>query len=258
MNPVILYNNILDNATLTPCSTAPNFDVNYLTDLKDYTYWVPADLTSPCYITADCGSAQSADTLGIVSINLDTTGAQISLECSSDNFNTDIVTALSAFSPSSKVILKTFTPQTKQYWRLKIEGFSSAPFIAILMIGTRLELPYPPDAPYYLIDESVKVESNRSKRGHILGSIIQYKSYDIKCRVSLLDRSWVMNTFKPFWEAHGSDMKPFFFAWDLDNFPDIVYWAKFKDRAKFRVPLRINPYVESLDLEMEAIREEEC
>lgn len=258
-NPIILYDNRFEDGTLTPCSTKSGYDPLNIKDLRPYTFWKADNTTTPCYFKVNCGSAKKADCLGIIGHNFKTIGASISFGCSSDDFIGDTTICLSPFNPfNDKAILKTFNEQNKNDWRLKIDGVVSAePYSGVLMAGEKLELPYPPDTPYNLIDEGVETESHRSrKKGVLLGSSVFYHPIEIKCRVSLLQRTWVMDTFKPFWDNHGSKMKPFFFAPDIGNFPDIIYWAKFKDSARFRVPLRISPYVEYLDLEMEAVREE--
>ena len=255
--PLILYDNRLNDGTPVATTTDTGYDVLNLKDLRSYTFWQAANTTTPCYITVDCGSAKSADCLGIFKHNFNTIGASISVECSSDNFASDTTVALAAFAPATdKAILKTFTTVSKRYWRLKINGTLSAkPYMAILMLGSKLELSHEPDTPFQLIDEGVESETSKSNAGHILGSVIFYHPIEIICKISWLARTWVTDTFKPFWDNHGSLMKPFFFAWDLTNYSTYIYWAKFQNNARFKIPLSISPYVDSLELNMEAARE---
>ena len=82
-NPSILYDNIFTLATPTATTTdsGDEFDAAHLNDYRTYTYW-KASKSSTCYLYIDAGASDTADTLGIVSHNLGTVGATVSVESS--------------------------------------------------------------------------------------------------------------------------------------------------------------------------------
>lgn len=256
-DPIILYDNRLEDGTPIASSTASGYDVLNLKDFRDYTYWKANNTTTPCYITVDCGSAQDADCLGILKHNFNTISASISVECSSDNFSGDTTVALSAFSPSSDlVIFKTFTNQNKRYWRLKINGsLSAAPYMAVLMIGKKLDVPFPLKAPFSPAVEGIEAETSRSKTGHILGTVLKYRSISIKATIIRPTWTWMFNTFKPVWDSHISQLKPFFWAWDYDDYPNDVYLVVWKKSSKYKTPLSILTELDTFTFDMEGIVE---
>lgn len=143
----------------------------------------------------------------------------------------------------------------KRYWRLKVANGSAAPKLAVLMAGNLLEFPYPPDTPYIPYSEAVEAETARSKKGHPLGAVIRFKPREIAARFPSLSRSFVFDTYKPFWDSHASDLKPFFYAEDLDEFPGHIFYVQMKKGAKFQAPLSRGSLVDSLTLDMEGVRE---
>jgi hypothetical protein len=266
-NPEILYKNVFSDGTGLPDATGTEsgFDVLNLIDLKGYTYWSADGHVFPQYITVDYGSSISADALGIFSHNLGTLGLSLSVEAADDDFDSSsgvsITEALAAFIPSDdKAILKTFSSVSARYWRLKIDGALDSdddnPFMAILMIGARITFPNPTRAPIRLRDERVIGESMRSKTGQHLGSVISYVEQKIEAKIPLSTLTWFDANFIPFWDNHASQSKPFFWAWDIDTFPTLVHWAKFRDRFRMRQPMTVGDYVNELLLQMEAIKEE--
>ncbi len=64
------------------------------------------------------------------------------------------------------------------------------------------------------------------------------------------------NTFKPFWDAHGYLLKPFFWSWDITNFADDVYFVRFKKGMKYDTPLNLITELDHFVFDMEGIVEE--
>lgn len=255
MNPIILYASRFLDGTPTATDTASGYNVLNIIDYKTYTLWKAASVGTK-YITVDCGSDKSADALGIISHNLYTANATISVESSTDNFAANVTERLAGFIPTSNnAFLKPFTSATDRYWRIKIVTAAVVPYLAIAMLGEKLLFPYAPDVPYIPYSEGIEVESSKSKGGNLLGSIVQYKPIEISARFSTLTRTWVINTFKPFWDNHASDLKPFFYVWDNDIYPQFCFWVKAKDSSKYQMPVTILDYVDSIELEMEGIKE---
>lgn len=253
MNPIILYDNRYNDGAPAATDTASGYDVANIKDMRTYTFWKGASAGTK-YITVDCGSAKAADTLAVISHNLKTASASVSLESSTDNSNW--TERIAAFTPASdKAFLKTFTSASARYWRIKIVTASIAAQLAVAFIGVHLLFPYPPDTPYTPVEESVEVLSSRSKKGHILGSLISFKPLRFTARFSTLLRTWVFNTFKPFWDTYGSEFKPFFWAWDIDTYPEDIYFVKFSDSYTFKSPLSVLLYADTLELDMEGSKE---
>lgn len=258
MDPIILSDNRLDDGTPTATTTDadPIYSVLNVKDKRAYTYWKALNTTVPCSIIINCGSAKAADAVGIMSHNLSTIGATVAVEYSTTGaWAGEEVSAVSVTPTTDKAILKTFTTQTKQYWRLKITGtLSAAPYIGVLVIGERLTFPFAPD-PYNLYDESMEVESKRSKVGHLLGNTVSYYPVALQRTFTAPLRTFVTGTYKTFWDAYGSLLYPFFYADDLTTYPALVFWAAFKADAGFQMPISIGTYADSLTLDMEAIKE---
>ena len=69
-NPLILYDNRLDDGTPVATATESGYSVIYLRDWKTYTFW-KGDTTDPSYVTVDCGEG----TIAVTGDNLCTNGA---------------------------------------------------------------------------------------------------------------------------------------------------------------------------------------
>ncbi len=251
--PIILYDNRFIDGTPVATDTAPGYDVLNIRDFRTYTWWKAASAGTK-YITVDCGIAKPADCLAVIGHNLYTANATVSVESSPDN--TTWTERLAGFTPpSDKAFLKVFTSASERFWRLKIVTTSMPPQIAVAMLGVRLTFPYPPDTPYIPYSESVEMDVSRGKTGSILGSVIKFKSIEINARFSNLPRSWVMNNIMPFWDGHASALKPFFYAWDIDNYPEMVFFVSIDDGSKYEMPMSVLQYIDSIELKMRGVKE---
>lgn len=246
MFPIILADNRFLDAAPTATGTATGFDVLHIRDLRPYTFWQAA-AAGTNYLTVNCGSAKQADALGIISHNLATAAALVSLEISNDGANWS--TRVAPFIPTSdRAFMKLFVPATAQYWRIKIVTSAVAPSIAVAMIGQRLEFPFPPDAPYIPYSETTEEETSVTKAGHPLGTVIRFFGIEINPQFSRLDRDWVEQTWLPFHNLYARWRKFFFYAWDLDRYPEQVFFVR--DTAKHETPLTVGMYVDRLKLQL--------
>lgn len=253
MNPVILYDNRLNDGAPTATDTAAGYSALNVRDLRTYTFWQAASAGTK-YITVDCGTAKAADALGIISHNLKTANATVSVESSPDN--AVWTERLAGFTPTSdKAILRLFATASARYWRIKLMTASVAPRLAVAMLGAGLTFPYPPDTPYVPYTEEIEAGTSRGKKGHLLGSVIRFKPLGINARFSNLTRQWVMDTFKVFWDGHASDLKPFFYAWDLDVYPEMVFFTAVDDGSQYRMPVSVLSYIDSIELDMQGVKE---
>jgi hypothetical protein len=89
-----------------------------------------------------------------------------------------------------------------------------------------------------------------------LGADVRYVEVKAACSIGIHDRSWNLGAFKPFWDSHGCKGKHFYFAFDLGTFPDDVLWVRFADGQRYKMPLALASYVQSLDLEMIGTKEQ--
>lgn len=251
-NPIILYDNrFLDSDLITATGEDADYPIENLTDYRTYTFWKDDAFSGSRYITVDCGASKSADCLAIAGHNLYSIGATISVESSSDNFSADVNERLAGFAPSSNyALMKTFNTANQRYWRLKIINATEEPRIAVLLIGDRLDFPYPPITPYAPYSEGIESLTHVGKTGATLGSVIQYHPIIISPRFELLTTAWVFGDLKTFWDSHGKLLKPFFWAWDLVTYPTQVYFVVFAVGQKFNPTLKVANRVESIAFKM--------
>lgn len=253
MPPVILADNRLLDGTPTATDTADGYDVLNLRDLKTFTKWKAAS-PGQKYVTIDCTTPRSTDSLGIVGHNLFTAQAQVTVDTSPDGIAW--TNRLAGFVPSSdRAILKTFPAVSARWWRVGIDSASEASSLAVLLLGTGIVFPYPPDAPFVPAEESMEAETNRSKAGHVLGTVVRFKPYRIKARWSNLPRSFVEGTFLPFWEQYASNLHPFLWGWDLDRYSGDVRFVRVEEGYAYRPGVSLLGYYDSLELEMEGVKE---
>ena len=251
--PIILAENRLLDGTLAATDTAAGYDVLNITDLRPFTFWEAASHGTK-YITVNCGSAKKADSIAMIGHNLYTADADVSVECSSDNFAADTTVALAAFTPTSdRAFMKTFTERNKQYWRIKIVTAATAAKIGVALIGTRLDFPRYPAANFDPCPERINGTAARSKAGHMIGATLKNISHEIRVEFRSLTPTWVDNTFRPVWDAHLSQLKPFFFSWDNENHPADVRFLTMPENGVLSAPY--DPYRRSMNLTFEGIKE---
>lgn len=251
MTPLILADNRFLDATPTATGTAAGYDVLNIRDGRPYTFWLAA-AAGTNYLTVNCGTAAAADTLGIISHNLGTAAASVSVESSVDGVTWG--ERLAPFVPTDdRALLKLFTTSTKERWRLKIVTATVAPYIAVVLIGVRLQFPVTPDAPFTPFVESVEEEAVVSKTGNALGTVVRYFPVEIKPAFTLLTRTWVESTYRPFREQYGRWRSYFFWAWDLTTYPSQVFYVK--DNGKYDPTVSVLSSYDKLKLELKGISE---
>lgn len=249
--PIILYDNRYLDGTITATDTAPDYDFNNIKDLRTYTFW-KADSSGTKYITVDCGSTKSADSLGIIGHNLGTAAAIVSVETSDDNIT--YTERLAGFTPTNdKALLHTFIPASARYWRTKIVTTAVAPQIAVALIGKRLTFERHLQGSFDPTPEKIEGQSKRGKTGNLLGSVVYYHSMKMRADFRNITPAWIRDTFKPAWDEHLSLLKPFFFAWDPENHADEVFLVKITDKFELRMPYE--GVRRSLRLQFEGVKE---
>lgn len=104
--PKIYWQTMLGStgSTFVATSTLAGTAVNNIYNMLEGDRWEATDTTSPQYLTYDAGAGNTAtmDYLAILGHNLGSTGAELSLEASNDNFTTTVV--LDAYIPSADTV----------------------------------------------------------------------------------------------------------------------------------------------------------
>lgn len=248
--PVILAHSILPAATLSCSSTAPGFELQHIADTRTYTWWGAA-YSGTSIINISCSSAQAADCLGIIGHNLYSGGITVALDRSDDGVNWTAVIA--AFTPASdRALLKRFTEDTALHWRLVLVG-ATLPMLAVVSLGQCLQFPFPPESPF--TPKTVKTEQDTqiSKVGNPLGTVISHYAVTVEPEFKHVARSWALEAFGPFWQAYGRTRALHFWGWDLDTYPDDVLYLR--QVGDYKAPVSTMGYVDSLKLKMEGVEE---
>lgn len=249
--PIILADNILEGATLTASSTAEGFDIRHISDRRPYTWW-HATASGTATITIDCGTAKTADAIGIIGHNMGAAVTILSLAHSTDAMTwTTVINAVE--QPVDTAMLRLFVAATARFWRLTLATTAAAPSLAVVFIGTRLEFPYPPDSAYTPFTGKTEEESQTSKTGNCLGTVIRFQAIEIKPQFSWLTRTWVSQYFDPFWRDYGRQRKYHFWAWDLTTYPDHVFYVR--QNGAYEAPVTYLNYIDKLKLEMKGLQE---
>lgn len=250
MEPIILADNRFLDGTVEVSGTATGFAAANIVDLRPYTFW-QAEAAGENYCRVDCGAVLEADCLGVIGHNLHSAGALVSVETSSDGVTW--LRHIDPFTPSSdRAFLKPFVLAAGIWWRLKIVTETVAPFVAVALIGKRLQFPYPPDGgvPF---TESVQEESAQSKTGQPLGTVVRYFPVEVRKDFSHVPREWVDGDYLSWWRDYGRYRKYFFWAEDLDVFPDEVFFVKHS--GKFAPTATNRLYYDKLSLELQGVAE---
>ena len=265
-NPYLLFNNILADAALSVTDTEENYSIDNIKDYRAYTYW-KGDSAGTKYIYIDALAAQECDAFAFIRHNLQD-ATEVALHSSTDNVSW--TERVAGFSPASNLgIMKIFTAAAARYWRITITTASIQAMLAVVFIGKRTEIPLPPDTPYIPYREKLTAKAAKSKGGNLLGTTLQYALLEVDAKFSNLDRDWVIGwgqelygahfwaeggNFKAWWE-YARTFRPFFYAWDLDVYPDQVLYLTAREDSVFQTPLSVLNYVDEVVFQMEGIIE---
>lgn len=213
--PIILYDNRLADGTVTATTTAAGYAAANIIDWRAYTFWRSAD-TATQYLTVDCGEALAADAVGIHGHNLFSVGATLAVECSSDDFATDVtVASAGALVTSDGPLLRTFAAQTKRYWRIKITTLSAACYIAVAAIGARFTFSESIDGEFTPAAERFDSDVESSP-GQMLGGVRGFIERSSMVDFEYVTDVWFRGTFMPIWDGHLGRLLPFFWAPNTD------------------------------------------
>jgi len=248
-NPAILRSNNFAHGTLTATGTDAGYSVNNLIDYRTTTHWQAA-AHGTNYITVESGDVLSADMLGIVKHNLYTASATITIEYW-DNVLSSWVAIGTPFSPTSdECIIKQFTSKTSLKWRIKINTASVKAKIAVMMIGSKIEMPYPPEAPSAPYREIYRLLNTESKNNNFLGAIRRHPRYSINHSYKMITKTFYDTYLLPFWDTHAKLGYPFFYGMDADNIPEGNFFCRFIDDYEWNPNRSNSSYINELVFDM--------
>lgn len=233
-------------ASLTATSTATDYNVDNLLDFLENTSW-KATSTATQYITYDAGvgNTYTADSLAISGHNLNTVGATLSLEYSTDNFVADVNDAFTAYEPASDFsLVKTFTSLAKRYWRLKVTGGSAAYEMAIAFWGAGVELDYA-SRSFDQNRQKNKASVNFSQTGYLLGIHNKWIERSFKIQFRDADDS-LYTKIKDLWDDHG--LNNFFLVWESDEHATEIFLMRMK--SDFNSPFTRNAVYRNITLDL--------
>lgn len=256
--PMILYDSILSGSSLSATATSVGYSVDNLDDCRSYTHWqMPSSGTVT--ITIHCTAARAANALGIVGHDLYSKGATVSLQCCSANSATagEWTTALAGFTPADDyACLKQITSATKEWWKVTV-ACSTLAKIGEILLGDKLQFPAKPLVPLEPYSIGVQAESHQSKTGHLLGSVIRFRPVKLSHKIPPTESNytWWTTSYWSFWLNHGSALKPFLYAMDLDYYPNDVFWACLDEGNAYALPMEMAGRVETITIEMKGMLE---
>ncbi len=237
-NPLLHFENILDDVTPTATSAAAGFPITNINDWRVGTaYRWKATGTGDQHIDIDLGGATAdADTLAIGGHNLGTVGARVRVKA--DTFTPPTTDRLAGFDPSDDLpLLKTFTaPGVLRYWRVSVYNTpSAAAQIGVITLGRRID--YDAGAltdldPY---NRSSSVVPFINNNGSPIGVSVRSKTKRFTMSYGGGDPGMRTTSFfttitpdiDTGWLPHAvDDAKPFWFAWNIAVDADEIYLCR--------------------------------
>jgi hypothetical protein len=248
--PVILWDNLFRKGVLTASTYLTGSYVQNVIDYRTHTFWQGGG-ASTYTITVDLstGAALPADAIGIAAHNLYSIGSTIIIQSSTDG--TSWVSRSTFSCTSDDPHISTFASATAPYWRCVINCPSSeSPRIGILNLSTLLNFPRCPTiggAPPY---QTIQAVSNLSQTGILLGNVIRCHPEECNINLAYIPTTFFMSTSGPanygqFWVQHGRYLRPFFFGYSPDTFPEHNRYMRLRENSNYQLPLEESTLVQS-------------
>lgn len=223
-NPLIGYDNLVTAAGLSADQESSSAPVTQLANPATYNPWSGTSAVAQSVVVALEASAP-VDYVGIAQHNLGTAGIVYHIEYSADGSSwTEVDSDLPA---DDGVIIHVFDSVTSGFWRLRFEAGSEPPSMAVLYVGSILQVPrrvYVGHTPITL-GRSTDIRSGRSESGQFLGRVVKRRLFECSVQFENLEPDWYRSNFDPF--ALDAEENPFFWAWRPTSYPyEVAYaWA---------------------------------
>jgi len=236
VNPMLLADNRFADGVVTATSTAAGYSPMHIIDGQLFTCYKSAGGGTQ-YLTVDSDGAKPANAIGLGGYNLHELGASVSVECSDDNFFTDITVASEPVAVEQSIFFAMFPQLTKRYWRLAITGFSGQCYIAMAVIGVVLEFEQPLIGDYTprVIDPTADI--NISGEGHELGVVTGLIEQRSRWTFEKVRDSWFADNLKPVWDSYLKRGLLAFFIPTYSVHPDDVYLFFLDAPSGFSAPI---------------------
>lgn len=231
-SPAILWDNILEDGTLTASTEATNGEGANAIDGNTYDYWIPTAL--PATLEVDIGSSTSASYAAIAAHTLGTNGNTLDVQYWN---GAAWVSALSStITPTDdKTIIVAFTQVSGTKWRISISG-GTAPNVGVVSIGDAIQFEsgiLPAYTPLYMAEE-IELLSSQTMNGQFVTNRINRKGARTQFGLNILDRSFVEGTAFQNFRRHYNDGKPFFFASNPSELTEDVAYCWRQDGGEIR------------------------
>lgn len=217
-NPLIGYSNLVTVSNISADEAASQQPASQMANPSTYQPWA-GTTASQQRIYVDLGSAVEVDYLGIARHNFGAQGISYTLQHSDDNA-TWVDADVEVAPDSDGVILHVFTPVTDRYWSLLLEAGAEPPSIAVLYLGTVLQLPrriYVGHTPITL-GRRVTISTGRSEDGQFLGRVVRKRVFATSIEMQNVDPAWYRSYMDPFVES--VEDLPFFWGWRPQDYDE--------------------------------------
>lgn len=227
MTAYIGYDNILDRAGVSltasneaTASGAQTFVVENLADWLEFDWWKTGAAGTQT-VTAEFASAVTCDYFALHRHNLSDTSTSVALQYSTDGITyTDLIAAVTP-TDNKALFRKASASQSARWWRLNFTNCTVDTYVAVASVGLALELNGMRSgfAPPAIIAHNESITSI-SEDGRFLGRSTRPVSQRLNVQQTVVSPAWVRSNLPAF--VDHSNAKPFFFAWDYENYPDEV------------------------------------
>lgn len=236
-NPLILFENIFEDGTVTQTSEASGFPIENALDWRIGTpFRWKATSTALQNIEVDLGVGVTAQPTAIVigGHNLGTESCTYKVLADSSTPPGNTILAATAAADDLPVISTWSTPTAYRYWRVQISAASANPVqIGALTLGRRIDWEAGPLPDFDAYGFELESEGTRSENGAFLGTNVITERRDF--RMSYTEIGMTRDSF--FAPAAGISFdtdflphvkagKPFWFTWNIDVDTDQTFLCK--------------------------------
>jgi len=231
-SPVILWDNIMDDGTITASTEATNGEGANAIDGNTYDYWIPTTL--PATLEVSTAASKTASYAAIAAHTLGTNGSTVDVQYW--NGSTWVSALSSTVTPDDdKTLLIAFTQASGTKWRFSISG-STVPNIGVVSIGNAIQFQsgiLPSYTPLYMAEE-IELLSSQTMNGQFVTNRVNRKGARTQFGLNILDRSFVEGTAFQNFRRHYNDGKPFFFASNPSELTEDVAYCWRQDGGEIR------------------------
>lgn len=214
------YDNVFKKGgTVTASSEATGYAKENAIDYLPFTRWKPTAASSE-WIKVDHGTAYACDYLAVYGHTLAASVATIKAQYSTDNASwsdahTEVMPA------TTEPLMVIFNRQTARYWRVLVNGTSAAE-LGVVYVGQILqqEVGFQPGFTPAGLGRDDEVLVNSSRSGQFIGQSVLRRGESTQMAFNEMSQSYARDEYDPFLDHAAT--KPFFLAWNQDDFPSEV------------------------------------